>query len=146
MIPGSVIPHPIENDADLARMASLNQRTKFFQRSKIGIHSPVIADGIRTAEVLLVQAGICNIFHEQISLRLALPLANRLHRHQPDHINPQRRHTVKLSLESGNGALRRMLTQVYLVEQGIDSLLAHSVLAQCTSSQHQTALQPFLLR
>ena len=99
MIPGAVVGDPVKDHLDAQGMGLLDQLACITQAAEFRVHGPVVADRVIAAEAAL-----------------AIELADRLQRHQPDQLDTHFFQSWQLRSKGLDRAFRRVLAQVHLVD------------------------------
>ena len=102
MVAAGVVGHPVEDHLEAFFMSGRQEVVEIFQRTEFRIDGAIVLHGIIAAERPLASLD-----------------ADRMDRHQPEDVDTQFRKAVELRLDGREGAFRRELTHVDLVDHGV---------------------------
>ena len=102
VVPGGVVGDPVEDHVQPKFVGAVDEPLEVVEGAELGVDGEVVARRVRAAQ-----------------RALAVLLADRVDRHEPDDVRTQRLQARQLLLRSGERSLRRELPQVDLVQDGV---------------------------
>ena len=102
IVPPGVIGHPVEDHFEALGVGGADEVAEIVQVAEFGVHRQIVADGIRAAERALAEL-----------------LADRVDRHDPQHIDAHPAQARQMRFECAECALRRVLANVDFIDRGV---------------------------